>query len=79
MAMGMQLLVSVLFFLLLFGLMAIGFIIKGRALRGSCGGVRGQEKESCDLCGGGSKPENCPEEKKEDKDESKEESPESKN
>lgn len=48
--------VTLVFFALAMSIMGIGYIIGGRPLRGSCGGVmlKRDGRESCSVCGRGS-------------------------
>lgn len=49
----MEIILAIAAFLIFFGSMALGLLLKGQPLKGSCGGVAtlmGNEK--CDICGG---------------------------
>lgn len=49
----MEILLAFIIFSFLFAGMAIGLMVKGKPLKGSCGGVAAlMGNETCDLCGG---------------------------
>jgi hypothetical protein len=49
----MEIILAFVVFVLFFLGMAIGFIVKGKPLKGSCGGVSAlMGNETCDICGG---------------------------
>jgi hypothetical protein len=45
------------FFLFIFAIMAIGYIVAGKSIKGSCGGLNAIEglNGACDICAGRSK------------------------
>ena len=61
----MEMLIAFVAFILFFLFMAIGYLVKGKPLKGSCGGVANlMGKESCDICGGD--PNKCEENQKQE-------------
>ena len=55
-----QVVIPIIVMMLLFAMMAVGLIFKGRPLAKSCGGVSAEEIHECLICDGGKKPEQCP-------------------
>ena len=49
----MEMIFSFGFFVLFFFAMSVGFLVKGKPIKGSCGGVAAlMGNESCEICGG---------------------------